>query len=102
MSLSGAIRRTSVSYTHLRADKDAGTEAETVDEEDGQRQQRVGAADGGKGVFADKFAHDDDVGGVISELEPVAQHQRDGEFDQKGRDGSGRHVFCQDVYKRQL
>ena len=51
-------------------------------------------ADGGKGVFADKFAHDDAVGGVISELEQVAQHQRDGEFDQKGRDGSGRHVFC--------
>ena len=61
---------------------------------DGQRHQRVGGADGGKGVFADKFAHDDAVGGVIGELEQVAQHQRDGEFDQKGRDGSGRHVFC--------
>ena len=83
-----------VSGTIGRADKDAGTEAETVDEEDGQRHQRVGGADGGKGVFADKFAHDDAVGGVISELEQVAQHQRDGEFDQKGRDGSGRHVFC--------
>lgn len=83
-----------VSGTIGRADEDAGTEAETVDEEDGQRHQRVGGADGGKGVFADKFAHDDAVGGVISELEQVAQHQRDGEFDQKGRDGSGRHVFC--------
>ena len=65
-----------VSGTIGRADKDAGTEAETVDEEDGQRHQRVGGADGGKGVFADKFAHDDAVGGVISELEQVAQHQR--------------------------
>lgn len=54
----------------------------------------IGVGSGGKGVFADKFAHDDAVGGVISELEQVAKHQRDGEFDQKGRDGSGRHVFC--------
>ena len=82
-----------VSGTIGRADKDAGTEAETVDEEDGQRHQRVGGADGGKGVFANKFAHDDAVGGVISELEQVAQHQRDGKVDQQRRDLAAGHIF---------
>ena len=55
---------------------------------------RLPPAQLGKGFLAHELAHDDAVGGVVGELEQVAQHQRDGEFDQKGRDGSGRHVFC--------
>ena len=83
-----------VSGTIGRADKDAGTEAETVDEEDGQRHQRVGGADGGQGFLAHKFAHDDAVGGVVCQLEQIAQHEGNGEFDQQRGDRAGRHVFC--------
>ena len=47
------------------ADEDARAEAKPVDEEDGQRHQRIGGANGGEGVLAHEFAHDDAVGGVV-------------------------------------
>ena len=80
------------------ADQNARTQAHAVDEEDGQRHQRVGGADGGQGFLAHKFAHDDAVGGVVCQLEQIAQHEGNGEFDQQRGDRAGRHVFCHGVF----
>ena len=78
-----ALHQLVVTCAEGGTDEDARTEAHAVDEEDGQRHQRVGGADGGKGVLADEFAHDDAVYGVVGELEQVAQHKGNGEIDQQ-------------------
>ena len=89
-----AMRTVALRRQAARANaEDARAEAKPVDEEDGQRHQRVGGADGGKGVLADEFAHDDAVYGVVGELEQVAQHKGNGEIDQQRGNGAGRHVF---------
>ena len=76
------------------ADQDARPQTHPVDKEDGQGHQRVGGADGSQGVLAHKTAYNDAVGGVVGQLEEVAQHQRDGEGDQRGGDGPACHVVC--------
>ena len=75
------------------ADAAARAAAKPVDEEDGLRHQRIGCANGGEGVLAHEFAHDDAVGGVVGELEQVAQHQRNGKFDQQRRNSTAGHVL---------
>src|SRR5699024_5932768 len=74
------------------ADQDARPQAHPVDEQDGQGHQGVGGAHGGQGVLAHKAPHDDAVGGVVGQLEQVAQHQGDGEFYQRRGDGAAGHV----------
>ena len=45
-----------------------------------------------KGFLAHELAHDDAVGGVVGELEQIAQHQRDRKADQERSDGSLCHI----------
>ena len=78
-----ALHQLVVTCAEGGTDEDARTEAHAVDEEDGQRHQRVGGSDGGKGILADEFAYDDAVYGVVGELEQVAQHEGNGEIDQQ-------------------
>ena len=48
---------------------------------------------GSQCVLAYKLAHNDAVGGVVGKLEQVAQHQRNGEFDQQRRNGTTGHIL---------
>lgn len=87
------LHQLGVACPKRQADKDACTQADTVDKQDRQRHQRVGGAHGGKGILAHEFADNDAVHGVIGQLEQVAQHKGNGEIDQQRCDRAGRHIF---------
>ena len=87
------LHQPGVACPERRADKDACTQADTVDEQDRQRHQRVGGAHGGKGILAHEFADNDAVHGVIGQLEQVAQHEGDRKIDQQRCDRAGRHIL---------
>ena len=82
-----------VSGTKGGADQNAGTQTDAVDEQDGQSHQRVGGAHGCQRILPHELAHDDAVGGIVGELEQIAQHQRDGKVDQQRRDLAAGHIF---------
>ena len=75
------------------ADQNARAQTHSVDEQDGKGHQGVGGAHGSQCVLAHKLAHDDAVGGVVGKLEQVAQHQRNGKFDQQRRNSTAGHVL---------
>ena len=87
------LHQPGVACPERRADKDACTQADTVDEQNRQRHQRVGGAHGGKGILAHEFADNDAVHGVIGQLEQVAQHEGDRKIDQQRCDRAGRHIL---------
>ena len=87
------LHQLGVACPECQADKDACTQADTVDKQDRQRHQRVGGAHGGKGILAHEFADNDAVHGVIGQLEQVAQHKGNGEIDQQRCDRAGRHIL---------
>ena len=89
-----AFHQFGISGTEGRADQNARTQAHAVDEQDGEGHEGIGGADGGQRLLAHELAHDDAVGGVVGELEQVAQHQRDGKADEERRNGSFGHVVC--------
>ena len=87
------FHQSGVACTKGGADQNAGAQTHAVDEQDGQSHERVGGAHSGKGFLAHELAHNDAVGGVVGELEQIAQHQRDGKVDQQRRDLAAGHIF---------
>ena len=75
------------------ADQNARAQTHPVDEQDGKGHQGVRGAHGSQRILAHKLAHDDAVGGVVGKLEQVAQHQRNGKFDQQRRNSAAGHVL---------
>ena len=87
------LHQLGITGTECGTDQNAGTQTHAVDKQDGQSHERVGSADGGKSFLAHELAHDDAVGGVVGKLEQVAQHQRNGKFDQQRRNSTAGHVL---------
>ncbi len=54
-----------------------GTHTEAVDEQNGHRNDGIARADGGQGICAHKFPHNDGICRIVKELKKISENKRD-------------------------
>lgn len=92
--LHGRVQQLVIFGPEVFADDHRAADGEPVEEEYAHIGDHGGGTDGGQGLGAHEVTHHDGVNRVVQHLEHVADHQRQGKFQQQPRNIAPGHVLC--------